>query len=965
MIEATDEAWRSHLGSDAEPLGVLWGKSDAGGRPNLLLQHLFDTMAVAELIWDRFLAPVTRRGLDDVAAFGEGRRLYIWLCGLHDIGKATPAFQAKDVALAARVRATGLDWPNPPLTPSESRTWRHEKASALILRETLAGVWQDAGIVSQIDWLWPLLAGHHGRIPTLGETSLSQREKRRRRRLHGVEGWCEIQRTLVEIVTVAAGYPDLTAARPTGRPTKTNQLALAGFVVMADWVASDEYRFPGVDTLSDVGQGGARRRAERAWEFLGLRRGWGDLPVVTGDLVERRFGRPARPLQKAVLKAAHGLPGPGLLVIEAPMGEGKTEAALGAAEVLAARFGADGIFVAMPTQATADPMFTRTRLWLDTLDPSAPIALVHGKRMFNEEWRRLVDRRTSPSAPGPYDDDCDGKTSEPDEYGLVDGPPSAYVGVAEDAGGGDGQGDEGQGTAPSEWLLGRHRSLLSPNGVGTVDQVLFAGTRTRFVMLRTAGLVGKVVVLDEVHAADIYMTQFLGEVLTWLGTAGVPMVLLSATLAPSQRHHLVRSYLRGQVGDPHLDVAIDDSLPGYPSVLAAWSEKGEARIDVQTAASWRKDQTVTVSVAEETTNPDETLLGVLKERLQAGGCALVLRNTVARAQASYRALSLTYGDDVVLLHARYGAAERADRTEDVLDRLGPNATNRPRRMIVVATQVAEQSFDVDVDMLVTDLAPVDLVLQRIGRLHRHDRPAHERPQPLRHPHVIVTGLRLDGPSPKFPGGSEAVYGRHNLLRATALVLRAGQQPWAVPGEVPGLVAAAYGEDDLIPEAWRADAEAARARWDEEQRMRREKAHQFLLAAPGHQTATTLEGLHHLGVTAKDGESHVRVRDGEESEEVVLVRRDDQGYCALDGVRLGPNADAGPDHLLSVLGGTVRLPAHPVDLSSLARRLGTLPAWRDHPWLGRAHVVVLFEGLGELGPYCLRYDECGLTVEKRA
>lgn len=118
-------------------LNVLWGKSKAGPaggyRVNLLLQHLLDTAAVGELIWDRFLAPGVRVRIDD-SCDGHGRVLFTLLCGLHDVGKASPAFQSKVPELAERVRAAGLTWGH---LDTRDRRWHHTLAGAVIIERVL------------------------------------------------------------------------------------------------------------------------------------------------------------------------------------------------------------------------------------------------------------------------------------------------------------------------------------------------------------------------------------------------------------------------------------------------------------------------------------------------------------------------------------------------------------------------------------------------------------------------------------------------------------------------------------------------------------------------------------------------------------------------------------------------------------------------------------------------------------
>src|SRR5215475_241812 len=519
------------LRADHPALGVLWGKSNAQGSVSLLLQHLLDAAAVGELMWDRFLAPAVRGRVDGCCG-GRGRSLLALLCGLHDVGKASPAFQAKVPELGLRVRATGLGWRE---LDGASQRWHHSLAGAVVVRRALrAAGWGR----SAVDWVWPLVAGHHGTLPGPGRLVPPGRGN-----AQGVGVWEAVQDQLVARVAAELGV-DLAEVAPLGVPRRAEQLAVAGAVIMADWVASDDRHFPGVAALAEVSVTGARARAELACERQGFRGGWapGRLPVHS-DPVAARFGLRPRPAQVDVVALAERMPAAGLLVVEAPMGEGKTEAALAAVEVLARRFGADGVFVGMPTQATSDPMFSRVRSWVGSVEPGVPVGLLHGKRRFNREWREL-QRHVH----------FDGV----DEFGCVDG----YGLGSSDAPGAGGE-------VPSEWFLGPKRGLLAAVTVGTVDQLLHAATRTRHVMLRHAGLAGRVVVLDEVHAYDVYMAQFLFEALRWLADAGVAVVLLSATLPPATRVELVRAYLQGALSTRDVDLGAFPRVEGYPSVLSA------------------------------------------------------------------------------------------------------------------------------------------------------------------------------------------------------------------------------------------------------------------------------------------------------------------------------------------------------------------------------------------------------------
>ncbi len=930
-------------------LGVLWGKSAryGGGRMNLLLSHLLDTAAVAERLWDEFLAPAVRADVERVCG-GEGRRFFMWLCGIHDCGKATPAFQDVDREGAAAVRAAGLSWREATLKKGR---WRHDKAGAKILRDVLGDVWG----TEEVDWVWPLVAGHHGSFPSeavFGRTAGKFTEH------HGRgQAWRTVQRAVVEVFTRCLGFESLGAVRPVAAPTKAGQLRLSGFVVMADWIASDtrEGRFQGLDRLEELSLVRARQRAERAWGALKLRGGWGRLPVPSqADLIRHRFGDTgARASQAQLVEVARALPAPGVLFVEAPMGEGKTKAALAAAEVLAAKFGAGGVYVGMPTQATCDPMFSTVRKWVGNFGDSFSddVALLHGKKMFNPQWRQLWEGRE--------DDPVDpfGTVGEDgvDEYGLG-------------AGGGREDGD-----GPSEWYLGRHRGLLSPFVVGTIDQLLFAAARTKHVMLRFAGLAGKVVILDEVHAADVYMSEFLCEGLRWLGQAGVPVILLSATLPPSQRRRLARAYLEGAAGRAGMDVSGLPEPAGYPSVTSACVVGGKPDFVAAATGPWRESREVRLEWLPDV-SADAALVADRAEReVAAGGVALVVLNSVERAQEAYRRLALVYPGEVHLLHGRLCAAHRADRTERCLHRLGPSAgDDRPRRMIVVATQLAEQSFDVDADVLITDLAPVDLLLQRIGRLHRHEDTL--RPEHLSSPRVLVTGVGPGEPVPELLGASLAIYGRYLLLRAVALLMRGagpvrhdegGNVQWSIPGQVPELVAEVYGEDPVCMPGWAELEESARQEWHKSLRERADQARTRVLSREGEWGSRTLEGLHADGTgCSREEELRALVRDGEPSAEVVIVRRDERGYRALDGTRLGVQGEASEEVRESVLGGTTRLPAKQALTAVVESDLRPLSGWTQVPWLKYAKALVLEEsGYAEVGGFRLGYDDVlGLSVE---
>ncbi|WP_310717657.1 CRISPR-associated helicase Cas3' [Streptomyces lydicus] len=958
--------------SEATVGGVsrLWGKSAArnGGRTHLLLGHLLDTAAVAEVMWERYLSAALRHRLEEVSG-GRGRLWFMWICGIHDCGKACPAFQALDDAEAAPVRAAGLGWGR--LPTDRRQRWRHDVAGAALLRPRLVAEW---GSSESAAWVWPLVAGHHGTFSSVQGLKPKHREVQGRG-----TAWDEAQRAVVDVFTRAVGFVDLADARPAGALNKAEQLALSGLIVMADWIASDSEQFEGIADARKVSLASARQRAEAAWQRLGLRGGWNELAVPEGRLapLTGRLGVSPRASQQELVERAWSMPVPGLMVAEAPMGEGKTKAALAAAEVLAARFGLDGVFVAMPTQATSDPMYEQVLEWVRTFDPEleAQVALLHGKRRFNPTWREIWESKrkglVGESGQGeesvaldPFD--AYGAIEEDAEYGMSSWPSAGTCGP-----------QEGRDGGPARWFLGNKRGLLTAFAVGTVDHLLHAATRTRHVMLRFAGLVGKVVVVDEVHAADVYMRQFLLEALRWLGQAKVPVVLLSATLPPAQRQACVDAYLSGALSMADAVCPVPEPA-GYPCVTVAWALNGApvAESSREVVPSWRASRPTRVDWLPDVALDGELLASTVREEVADGGVALVVVNQVDRAQAIHRALmEAGFEGQVQLLHGRLCAAHRAERTEACLRLLGSEAgEERPGRMVVIATQLAEQSFDVDADLLITDLAPVDLLLQRIGRLHRHS--GTRRPSAFGEPRVLVTGVVAgESGSPRFLPASKSIYGERALLRAAVLVAEAAgplsggtrqKDGWSIPADVPGLVARAYGEAELCPPDW--GEAAAREAWRAKEQQREKNAEEFLLTRPREWAAPTLEGLHYAGIRAASEEDlDAVVRDGKRSVEAVIVRRSPGGYRASDGTWIGVHGEVDDETVIGrLLGGTVRLPPR---LTEAAEAEGTglvpLPGWVGHPWLRYAPALVLEEdGAAVLGQDRVSYDDVlGLVVQR--
>ncbi|MEV0281105.1 HD domain-containing protein [Streptomyces sp. NPDC050610] len=398
----------------------------------------------------------------------------------------------------------------------------HGWLSGRLVNEVLCGQGWDEGAA---EFVGLTLAGHHGNFPPVNW--LEERLTLKRR---GAGAWRSVQGEVYEAAVLVSGARPYLGEWQARVPSVPVQLVQAGVVTLADWLASNEDLFPYEGRLPQGYLEMSAARVRRAGAVMGVRSAWvpdgGSAVMGAAALYGSRFGQTPRAVQEAVYGVVCSAPGAGLLLIEAPMGEGKTEAALVAAEVLAGRLGANGVFFGLPAQATANQIFRRILGRLERQGADTTVALAHGKAARQEEYRALLQ---------------------------------GSVGV----------GECGAGLVASQWIVGRYRALLAPVVAATVDQLLLAGLASRHVAVRMLGLAGKVVVLDEVHAYDTYMSGLLQGVLAWLGALGVPVVLLSATLPARQRAELLQAYAGGP--------AVSAIGPVYPRLTWVDAPRGGRR----------------------------------------------------------------------------------------------------------------------------------------------------------------------------------------------------------------------------------------------------------------------------------------------------------------------------------------------------------------------------------------------------
>lgn len=837
-----------HPGNE-EVLFALWAKSDPR---HPLPCHLLDVGNVAETLLSAGPFEGTQRRFAEAAGCPQHAVIpwLAYLSSLHDLGKCHPEFQGQGGPELMR-----------PLVEQDlgcTRTlisFRHEAVSAAWVMDRLI---EEGWPTPAANALAAAIRGHHGNFAAEAVADSPGKGQR----------WLELRTELARAMHEVFEPPNWDA--PAFADHSAAGLLLSGLIVLSDWIASNSELFTlgweGTEVAAYAPE--SRARARTAVRRLGLAgtglHGIGE----TFRVVWPAIASP-RQLQETVERAEAGGMTPGLTIIEAPMGEGKTEAALYLAMRWIARGAASGIYVALPTAATSNQMFGRVRELLTRHDAMAAdgLQLVHGA-----SW--LLDRTTPETAPT----------------------------LADEA-------DLHAGELALDWFRPRKRSLLGAFGVGTVDQAEMSVLNVKHGFLRLYGLAQKVLVIDEVHAYDAYQTEIIRRLLAWCRALGTPVIMLSATLPAHRREELVEAYA------PEAGMLQEESA--YPLITHV---SRDGTVTLHPVPGSARQATVKLTMHPGLLqDPEGTARLVAQRVLAVGGCHAVIANTVGSAQEIYRCvereLAASGCDDIDLrlFHARFPVGARQAIEDDVLrlyDKrsLSQDAgTYRPERAVLVATQVVEQSLDLDFDEMYSQLAPIDLLLQRSGRLHRHDRlPRRTGPDATLHVLLPDTGSMDFGPTAR-------VYHPYILSRT---IERLSGPVWHLPADMRGLVEGVYGP----PQRDETELSTLSEQWRKGESADADKALKYLIPEPL-RAGYKLARLKASAYTEDDGNIRTyftaRTRSGDESLRAVLLE-DDEFEDVLRG-RKAPERDL---------------------LNAILRRAVSLPVW----WLAKAEPVEGFRAV---------------------
>ncbi len=749
----------------------FWGKAqprdEDGPRWHPLAFHCLDVAAVGEVLLKHHRG--LRDGLHRILGLParEADALICFLLCLHDIGKFAKKFQAK---VPDRFPACfDDDASGVPVSYDHGagglRLFIANPSSFGLPGGTRSKVWRP--LVSAV-------TGHHGAPPEPGGET-SRVELKRDFGAKGIEAAHAFICAAQALFDLPQDLPPLDRER-----TRRGSFALAGLAVLADWIGSDQQWFPyrhacDFDCL-EAYHAWARERAARAIVNAGVlparaRRGRLDYDELIGEGVN------PSPMQQWAESVA--LPaGPTLFMIEDETGSGKTEAALMIAHRLMKADQADGVYMALPTMATANAMFDRlsdTHRRLFGTDEQPSISLAHGARDMHAGFQSAIL--------------CGGRRESP--YSQVDGPKESETTAS---------------MACAAWIADdRRRSFLADIGAGTVDQALLAILPSRFQSLRLLGLMRHVLILDEVHAYDAYMQREIEALLEFQAGLGGSVILLSATLPLSIRKRLYEAFAKG-LGKPEVSLGKPDEGTAYP--LATVRASGVRTFNGVPGRSGHARRLPVHFLR----HPDEALDAV-EESAREGRAVLYVRNTVDDALDAHAELTAR-GLEADLFHARFALVDRLEKEKRIVRTFGKSSESTQRAgRILVATQVVEQSLDLDFDALVTDLAPIDLLIQRAGRLWRHQRK--ERQGTCR---LLVVAPPADADagedwfSRNFPR-AQHVYQDHARLWLTAKVLE-DVGFIESPGGLRDLIETVYGDtsDEAVPDAlksslWNAEGRA--------------------------------------------------------------------------------------------------------------------------------------------------------------
>lgn len=799
-----------------------WGKANKTANDyHLLPYHCLDVAAVGHSLLSE--NAVLRDKITSIIGFDKNIciRLVILFLAFHDIGKFSETFQNLRSDLLHKLQS---------ISSRKQYIVRHDSLGNLFLKssfESEALIFPAGSGISFDEWQDVIMAivraytGHHGMPPQMkGPNGMPLNFSS----FFSEGDSAAAVRFVQDVIVMICGQTEefvLPSLYEFEERMKKASWLIAGFVVLCDWIGSNCVWFPFCEEpmqLDEYWKTRAIPQAEQAIRAAGINSGAAATERPSFSGLFPKIHSPT-PLQTFVDQCPIGR-SPQLFILEDVTGSGKTEAALLLAGRLMAAGLCNGLFMALPTMATSNAMYDRLakvyqRLFANETQPS--LVLAHGARHLSETFMASV---------------AAGGTKTADE--------------------------ESDSAQCSLWLAdNRKKALLADVGVGTIDQALLAVLPARFQSLRLLGLANHILIVDEVHAYDPYMNKLLQNLLRFHAALGGSAILLSATLPTNVRRNFIAAFANG-CDDPWKQ---EPKIQAYPLATAYSKEDGLMETPVDATA--QRSCSVTVKlVAEE----DEVMRQIV-DAASKGNCVCWIRNTVHDALAGYTNLKGKLAEErLMLFHARFAMGDRLDIERAVTSTFGRKSMAQKRYgKVLVATQVVEQSLDLDFDLMISDLAPMDLMIQRAGRLHRHRRDKYGNPLSDENDRREPPFMLIHGPMPEdtavgtwyksaFPKAA-FVYPSHGCLWLTARLL-ADKGLMKMPDDARELIEAAFSESaDRIPEPLRQRDQQADSKWQADKSL----AHINMLKLDEGYEATVTQWREDMRTPTRLGEMETTVR----------------------------------------------------------------------------------------------------------
>lgn len=676
----------------------IWAKT---APKKSLIDHMLETGIVTECLIDAdgMYRPVLSR-LSEITGCDNNKlsAKIVFICAIHDIGKAHPIFQGRDAETLEILRRKNLN------QASFDTRFRHEQYGANIFDRLSA---EDVDIKNS-DIISQIIRMHHQKEQKKNSDidiiKIDDKEKAKK--------WRHIQKEIYDYIKNVFHFDNLNLINKNISKSElfVVQNAILGIMITSDWIASNNYVFDN-QPYKNIDEF-LKSRKLQALKFLnneGMIRQ--QIPVMQD--FKSAFGFNGRPVQNDVEKIVHKNDIKCML-IESDCGSGKTEAALYAAAVLGNRSGLSGIYMGLPTGVSAEAIQNRVDEFLTS----------HGMRNTKLYTSKSMLLR------------------EPDKKPI--------------------------------WTDISRQRLLTSSAVGTVDQVMTAARLVRFESVRMDGLASKVLIIDEIHAYDAYMLAVIKDLLKICGELGVPVIMLSATLPISTKNDLLGVLCDG-------DIELHN---GYP-MISYVTKDGKTHEHV--SHQYMPDKKISCELLP-ILNDNDKIARYAVDAVKDGGCECVIMNTVADAICVYDKIKEKKSDNckIILYHSRMTINARDKTSRKILAMCGKDRTKRPERVIIVGTQVLEQSLDIDVDYMITAICPIDLLFQRIGRYHRHGDAGTIRE------HVVVanTVQVLIPATLSSYGGTEYVYEKC-YLDATIDAINEHNGHLLIPSGMPDMINYVY------------------------------------------------------------------------------------------------------------------------------------------------------------------------------